>query len=268
VRAEARDETKTRIGLPLGMLTSLMKNSRGDIELSIPVGGRLTDPRFEFSEAIWGAVRTVAVNAIALPVSWIGRIRYTRDARIDAIEIDPIPFPAGADALGDEGRERLARIAAFLEERPEVRMSLTPVVSTRDVAAVRGPAIEAAIERAAQDGRLSRTAAAARLFERRFPGRALPATPDEVLAALAEREDGKDSDIAELGDRRVAAVRAALKRAGVDSGRLPERPLARRGDAGGQVAIELAEPEAARSAGVRGLLERLGVPLKGSREGR
>jgi len=266
VKAEARDETQTRIGLPLGTLTSLMKNSRGDIELSIPVGGRLTDPRFDFSEAIWRAVRTVAVNAIALPVSWIGRIRYTRDARIEAIEIDPIPFPAGAPALTDEARERLERIAAFLHERPEVRLALTGVVSARDVEALRRPALDAAIERAARDGRLSREAAAARLFERRFPGRPVPATQEEILAALSE-QDGKAGELADLGDKRVTAVRSALKRSGVDSARLAERPVAQRGSADGQVAIEIAEGEAAKSSGMRGLLERLGVPLRGAREG-
>ena len=264
-RAEASDEAKARIGLPLGMLTSLMKNSRGDIDVSIPVGGRLDDPKFDFGEAIWRAVRTVAVNAIAAPVSWIGRVRYTRDARIDRIEIDPVPFSSGGDALTDEAREQLSRIAAFMEQRAEVRMALTPVVSARDVAALRRPAVEAAIERAAKDGTLSREAAAARLFERRFAGRPLPDTPEAVMAALLE--DGSDGDVEALGKQRVSAVRAALKRAGVDSARLPERPLARR-DPDGQVALEIAESEVARSSGVRGLLERLGVPLKGSGEAR
>ena len=267
-RAAVRDEAKARIGLPLGMLTSLMKNSRGDIEVSIPVGGRLDDPRFDFSEAIWHAVRTVAVNAIAAPVSWIGRVRYTRDARIDRVEIDPVPFPSGGDALTDEAREQLSRLAAFMGERLEVRMALTPVVSARDVAALRRPAVEAAIERAAKDGGLSREAAAARLFERRFPGRPLPDTSEAVIAALLEREDGNDGDVEDLGKRRVSALRTALKRAGVDSARLPERPVARRGDADGQVALEIMEADVARSSGVRGLLERLGVPLKGAGEAR
>src|SRR5438309_9139554 len=36
---------RSRIGLPLGMIVALMKDRRGDIRLSLPVGGRLSDPR-------------------------------------------------------------------------------------------------------------------------------------------------------------------------------------------------------------------------------
>ena len=43
-----------------------MKDRRGDITLAFPVGGRLSDPRFDFRDAIWGAVRTVAINAVTL----------------------------------------------------------------------------------------------------------------------------------------------------------------------------------------------------------
>ena len=42
-RADARDEAQARIGLPLGMIVALMKDSHGDIHVTLPVGGRLSD---------------------------------------------------------------------------------------------------------------------------------------------------------------------------------------------------------------------------------
>ena len=77
------------------MIVSLMKDSHGDIRVALPVTGRLSDPRFDFSEAIWSTIRNVVVKAITAPLSWIGRVRYTDDARIDSIDLDPIPFAPG-----------------------------------------------------------------------------------------------------------------------------------------------------------------------------
>src|SRR5678815_1657179 len=130
------DQAQARIGLPLGMLVALMKDARGDIRVALPVHGRLSDPRFDFSEAIWSTIRNVAVKAIAAPVSWIGRVQVSADSRIERIDVDPIPFASGQAALTPEAREQLARIAAFLEQAPDVRMALTPVVSSRDRAAL------------------------------------------------------------------------------------------------------------------------------------
>ena len=135
-RAGAGDEAQARIGLPLGMLVALMKDARGDIRVALPVRGRLSDPRFDFSEAIWSTIRNVAVKAIAAPVSWIGRVQFSADSRIERIDVDPIPFASGKATLTPEVREQLARIAAFLEQAPDVRMALTPIVSSRDRAAL------------------------------------------------------------------------------------------------------------------------------------
>lgn len=135
-RAGAGDEAQARIGLPLGMLVALMKDGRGDIRVTLPVRGRLSDPRFDFSEAIWSTIRNVAVKAIAAPVSWIGRVQFSADSRIERIDVDPIPFASGQATLTPGAREQLARVAAFLEQMPDVRMALTPIVSSRDRAAM------------------------------------------------------------------------------------------------------------------------------------
>jgi hypothetical protein len=133
VRVGSDDTTEKRMGLPLGMVVALLKDRQGNITLALPVGGKRNDPRFDLHEAIWGAVRTVAVKTIAAPVSWIGRLRLTRDSKIQDIEIDPVPFAVGGDELTRDAAERVARIAAFMKERPDVQMMLTPAVSLGDV---------------------------------------------------------------------------------------------------------------------------------------
>ena len=263
VRAASRDEAQARVGLPLGLLTTLMKDRRGDITLAFPVGGRLSDPRFDFRDAIWGAVRTVAINAVTLPVSWIGRVHFSADSRIERIEVDPVPFEAGTASLTTAGQERMARLVAFLDQLPEVRMALTPIVSSRDVDALRRRTLDADLDRAARQGRFSRAEAAARLFAQHFPGRPAPETAEAVYAALLERTAVPSAEVPELAAQRLAAVRATARQSGIDAARLPDRTLIQRADADGQIDAEVLEAEAPRPSKLRDALRRLGVPLKG-----
>ena len=265
VRAAASDGAQARIGLPLGMLTSLMKNRQGDINVTLPIGGRLDDPRFEFSEAIWGAVRAVAVNAITLPVSWIGRVRFRGDSKIERIDVDPVPFEPGKETPTEGGRAQVTKLAAFLAELPEVRMSLTPVVSSRDVDALRRRPVDAAIDQLARDHGLSREAAAARLFAQRFPDQPAPRTPETAIASLLEAHTVAPTEIADLATRRLAVVRATLKQAGIESDRLPEMKLVQAEGRDGQVEANVIEPETPQPSKVREVLKRFGVPLKDSR---
>ena len=260
LRAAAEDGAEARLGLPLRMLTSLLKDRNGDITLSLPIGGRVTDPRFDFSEVIWSAIRTVAVNAITLPVRWIGRVRVTSDSRIERIDVDPIPFEPGISALSAAGEAQAARLAAFFGELPEARMTMTPVVSPQDAFALRRRVVEGQLERLARTESLSPADAAARLWEQRFGRRAAPGTPDAIVHELAETEPLSPSALAELTSQRADAVRAHLRQSGVDPERLAEkRPV--EGD-GSRVALEIAEPSTPRPSKTREILRRIGLPVR------
>jgi len=260
VRAAPSDGAQARIGLPLNMLSALMKDRHGDITLSFPVGGRLGDPRFDFSEAIWSAIRTVAVKAITLPVSWIGRVKFTPDSRIDHIEVDPVLFQPGASTPTAEGQAQAVRLAAFLDQLPEVRMTLTPVLSSRDVAQLKRRAVDEAVERLARERRLPREAAAARLLDQVSPGPA-PDSLGATLDALAERQAVAPAALADLAAQRVEAVRATVKQNGGDPARLVDAKVVQReGDA--QVALNVVAPETERPSRLRDALRRLGVPLQ------
>jgi Domain of Unknown Function (DUF748) len=261
-RASNHDEAQARIGLPLGLITTLMKNRDGDITLSFPVGGRLSDPQFDFREAIWSAIRSVAVNAITLPVSWIGRVHFSQDSKIESIEVDPIPFEPGTAVLTPDGAARLAGVVAFLDQLPAVKMALNPGVSAQDLEALRRKALDAAVNRLAREERLSPERAAARLFTKQF-GRPAP-DPEATLAALLQRIPAPTDELRELTAQRLETVRAAASKAGIDPERLAETGAVQRDAAEGQVALAVLEPETQRSSKLHELFRKLGVPLKAS----
>jgi hypothetical protein len=217
-RAGGADEAQSRIGLPLGTIVALMKDRRGDIRVALPVGGRLSDPRFDMSEALWSTLRNVAVKAITAPVSWIGRVQVGANSRIERVDVDPVPFAPGSATLAPEAQEQVGRLAAFLEQVPEVRLALMPVVSPQDRAALEEQARDPA------DGKI---------------------------------REKKTPELADLGARRLEAVREGIKKAGVDGGRLKVAAVSTAESAEGQVKVDLIEPEDPSSPGRPGFLRRL-----------
>jgi hypothetical protein len=260
-RAGADDQVKTRIGLPLGLIVALMKDRRGDIRVSLPVGGRLSDPRFDFREAMWSAVRTVAARTITLPVSWIGRLHVGSDSRIQKIQVDPVRFEPGTATLAPEGQAQAARVAAFLQRVGDVRMALKPIISADDLAELRRQALEATIERLAREARVSPSTAVGRLFKQHFPDRKPPDGHDALLAALADSEPMGPDQVPTLARARVETLRAVLKQAGIDPGRAPDmKPVEASEAVGGTIELELIEPDGSQPR-LRDYLRRLGGGL-------
>ncbi len=119
-------------------------------------------------------------------------------------------------------------------------MTLTPVISSRDLAALRRQAVDDELKRLGGDA-AARAEAAAALFARPFPDRPRPDTTEAVLAALEESEAVPPEASAGLASRRLDAVRALVANTGVEPSRLPAsgRPV-RRAEPDGVVEVELA----------------------------
>ena len=96
------DAVRERVGVPLGTLISLLKNAKGEVKLAVPVSGNVATRQFDFTDAFWQAVRKTAVSVVALPVSWVGKIFYTEDARVETIRIWPVYFEAGTTTFAKD----------------------------------------------------------------------------------------------------------------------------------------------------------------------
>lgn len=215
------DEVKRRVGMPLGLIVALIKDTRGEIRLSVPVSGRLGAPDFSFGEAIWTAVRNILVNIISAPFKLIGSL-FTKDERIEAAAIDPVRFDAGSAAVSPAMAEHLRRVGEFLKTSPFVRLALAPVVTNADLASLKTQEVTAGIQRLQREARIEFSAAAARLFTERFPGRPVPKTPEEIVAALRDGAPDPDAAARALAERRILATREAfVGKAAVSAERLP-----------------------------------------------
>ncbi|MGH7279553.1 MAG: hypothetical protein ACREJG_12815, partial [Candidatus Rokuibacteriota bacterium] len=219
-RANPDDAAQARFGIPLGLAVALLKDRRGNIELSLPVGGRLSDPQFDYRDAMWSAVRAAAITAIALPVSWIGRLRFTPDSKVEDVEIDPAGFESGTATATRETAARLERLATFMQTLPDTRIVVTPVISLGDLETLKERAIRARIEAAAEEAKAPELETARRLYGQQFRGEEPPQAVDDIVKALREMEPPPADAALALARQRADLVRDELKTAGVDGERI------------------------------------------------
>jgi hypothetical protein len=213
------NEFTQRTGLPLSTLVSLLKDRQGVIKLTVPVHGRLSAPDFQYSEAVWAAVRNLAIRLVALPFSLVGKLLFTEDSRIEAVQIDPVTFVTASAAPDQAGARLLANLARFLQDRPEIRLRLRPVTTVADVTALRRRALDSRLATPGAD-EAARRAAAIGLYTELFPRRQPPTSDEALFDELARETPTPPRALRTLSTERVAAVHDALVRAGVAPDRL------------------------------------------------
>jgi uncharacterized protein involved in outer membrane biogenesis len=206
------DEVRDRVGVPFGLLISLMKNARGEVRLSVPVSGNIATRQFDLTDAFWEAVRKTAIGVMALPVSWVGKIFYTEDERVETIRIWPVYFEPGTVRFSQGFDRHAERLAGFLRDAPAVNLVMKPVLTVDDLAALKREAVRRRIEAAA--GQAGPDAAAARLFTERFPGRPAPGGLDAIVAELAREEPNPAEAAKALVARRMETTRTQLQKDG------------------------------------------------------
>jgi Domain of Unknown Function (DUF748) len=216
------DEVRERVGLPLDVLVALLEDTRKEVRLSIPIKGSLTSRQFDFGDSVWDALRQAAINVLALPVSWVGKIFYTADARIDTVRIWPVSFEAGMTRMRRGLDAHAARLASFLRDAPAVNLVMKSVLTVEDVDALKRDAVRQRIDALAQEaGQPDPGPVAARLFAERFPGRPSPPDIATIVQELAKEEPVPEAALNALAARRVELVRRELAaRGSIDPSRL------------------------------------------------
>ena len=231
------------LDLPLGLAISLLKRPDGTIDLDIPVSGDVNDPEFRISGVIMKALSGVITNLVTSPFRLLGSLVGEQSD-----EFGQVAFAAGESEVTPEGREKLARLAQALEQRPELGLQLHGVyLEHLDIPALRAQTVDARIQAALAEAgdtdellATRRRAVIERLFRDAFPDRSLAevedvyrqagdsgdATLDETAYVAALRSALIDSHavpadaLDALAAARAAAVASALTESGVDASRI------------------------------------------------
>jgi hypothetical protein len=223
--SRASDEVKKRIGLPLGLIVALIKDGDGNIHVNVPITGTLTDKQFDFSDAIWTAIKNVLINVLKAPFRAIGGL-FTSGDKIDELKVDPVTFAAGSAVLSPEMERQTVRVGDFLRRAPYVGLTLSSVTSPEDEEVLKERAVAARLEKFQKEqGIADPSAALRRYYQVGVKDAQLPKTVDDQLLLLRKREPVPTAALAELKRRRLEVTRERLAKVeGIPEARLVNTP--------------------------------------------
>jgi hypothetical protein len=220
-RSRPSEEVKNRLGLPLGLVVALIKDGDGNIHVKVPITGTLNDQQFDWSDAIWTAVRNVIVNVLKAPFRAIGGL-FTSGDKIEELRVDPITFAAGDGALSPEMERQTVRVADFLRRSPYVGLTLMSVTTPEDVEALKTREVAAKLDFFQKEKKIGdRAHAIRRYYEANFKDVPVPPTESEQIAWLRQREPEPIGPLEDLRRRRLEVTRDRLAKAeGIPEARL------------------------------------------------
>ncbi|VTL98135.1 outer membrane protein/peptidoglycan-associated (lipo)protein [Pseudomonas aeruginosa] len=122
------------VDLPVKLAVALLKDTKGNIDIQLPVAGDLNNPEFSVMPIVWQTLRNLVLRAVQAPFKFIAGLAAGGDE-----DLGTVPFAPGSDELSPEAQANLDKLAGALKDRPALRLEVEGVAS----AVADGPSIGA-----------------------------------------------------------------------------------------------------------------------------
>ncbi|MDE2598740.1 MAG: DUF748 domain-containing protein [Rhodocyclaceae bacterium] len=117
-------DSPNAISLPVGLAVSLLKNSRGEIDINLPISGSLNDPEFSIGGLIVKVFFNLLTKAVTAPFALLGNL-FGGGADLSYVEFAP-----GYARLTPEAEKSLDAIGKVMADRPALKMEITGIATT------------------------------------------------------------------------------------------------------------------------------------------
>ena len=207
--------------LPVRLAVALLKNSRGEIDINLPISGSLDDPQFSVGGILWRVVVNLVTKAVTAPFALL--------MGGDSNDAGHVMFEPGRAELSEAARQQLDALGAKLLDRPSLKLDAVGQAQLSvDVAGLREAHVQALMRQAkakALNMPLESVQVAPSETERWLAAAysaadikkprnlvGLPKTlpPAEQRALLAAAAPADAAALKALADRRADAVKAYL----------------------------------------------------------
>jgi hypothetical protein len=226
-----------QLGIPLTVAVALLRDWRGNIDLTIPVEIDEKGTQVGLGTIVTGALVRALVGTLTSPLKVVGFV-LPRGGSGAGASLAPVPitFPPGVAILGSAGAEQVKQLAEFLAGRPGLGVSLSAPPTPADVRGLREQALLAELggPRKGVLGTIRNIGARGRIvdaLDARSRGEEGPLDEDDAKALdeyLEEIPQPTPEQLRQLGEQRLAIVEKSLREdygvGDAQIGRLAEPP--------------------------------------------
>ncbi|MGQ3685711.1 MAG: DUF748 domain-containing protein [Candidatus Loosdrechtia sp.] len=110
--------------LPVRLAIAILKDSRGVIDVNLPVRGDLNNPQFRLGPLLMRAFVNLVVRATMSPFSMLAAL-----VGAEGESLEFVVFVPGSSVLSQEQQSKLAKIARALEARPQLILNLRGIAA-------------------------------------------------------------------------------------------------------------------------------------------
>ncbi|OUR90226.1 hypothetical protein A9Q81_19725 [Gammaproteobacteria bacterium 42_54_T18] len=139
VNEELIANVSKQFSMPIGISLGLLKNSDGNIELSVPLEGDLNDPSVNVAYvvqlALVQAIKKGSLSYLKYAIQPYGAILLVGEVvgeMVMKVELAPLEFVAGSSDIVEEGLLYLPKLAVLLNKLPGNSVTMCPIVTVED----------------------------------------------------------------------------------------------------------------------------------------
>ena len=106
--------------LPLEFAISLLKNSKGEIDLDLPITGDISDPEFNLGKVVGTALRHFIMGIVTTPFKFLGSLVGAGSGQ----DLGYVAFDPGKSRLDQDQKDKLDKLAIVLGEKPNLKLEI------------------------------------------------------------------------------------------------------------------------------------------------
>ncbi len=135
-------ESQDAPSLPLELAVSLLKNSKGEIDLDLPITGDISDPKFHFGTVAGAVLKNFIMGIVTAPFKFLGGLVGAGSGQ----DLGYVAFDPGRSRLDQAQKDKLDKLIMVLDKKPNLKLEIMSQYNKlKDVGQLRYEAYEATV---------------------------------------------------------------------------------------------------------------------------